>query len=75
MRKLIIILACLLILYRFQKTILENKDTKNKYYNLFNKVKIPLLFLSLFLVLYTTEEINGVDTIVNQRIYTSNPKF
>lgn len=74
---LLIILFSIIILYQFQKSICDTKETNNNYLKIFNTVKIPLLFLAVFLILYNdTISISvPVETIVNQKIYTSNFKF
>jgi hypothetical protein len=77
-KNFIVLLLSILVLLKFQQSCIDNKNTKNKYETIFNNVKIPLFFISLFLVFYSynTKEGNNIyDTIVNQQLYTSNPNF
>ena len=73
----IVLLLSILVLLKFQQSCVNNKDSKNKYENIFNNIKIPFFFIALFLIFYNygDKPSNVYDTIINQQLYTSNPNF
>jgi uncharacterized alpha/beta hydrolase family protein len=76
LNSIIILIFGIVILYFFQTSMKKYENTKNKYLDIFNKVKIPLLFLGLFLLLIGMMNNTKIDDSVNnQFIYTTLPKF
>lgn len=73
----IVLLLSILILLKFQQSCVNNKDSKNKYENIFNNTKIPFFFIALFIIFYNygDNSTNAYDTVINQQLYTSNPNF
>ena len=74
----IILIISIVILCRFQYSSIKNKDSKNKYEIIFNYVKIPLLFIAVLLIFYNYNrnvKVSSYDTIIQQKVYTTNPNF
>jgi hypothetical protein len=74
----ILLLLSILILFRFQQSCIDNKNSKNKYEIIFNNVKIPLFFVALFILFHSyniTSKPLPYDTIMKQKLYTINPNF
>lgn len=71
-----IALIGLVLIYWFQKSLVNSKDEKNKVKRIFNSIKLPILVICLMLIIMILgSKTNIINTTTEQKVFTSIPSF